>query len=104
MVDAVEFEIFVPSACSVEGHSAYADYERYKQSLLERFGGLTVQRMKNEGYWKVGGHVTKDELIIWRVIDENSSGFSEMVAVKEAMEKSFRQEQILVVLRAIKIL
>lgn len=102
-MDYYEAEIYVP-VVNVKDTCQNSELTRFRQRLLEKFGGLTDTKHTNDGVWKVGGVEMKDEIVVWRVLFEGSGGLDFISALKSEMEEKLEQEKILIVLREARIL
>jgi hypothetical protein len=78
-----------------------AVYERVRRELTERFGGITsFTRAPAEGAWKEGGHINRDDVVVFEVMTRDlDRGWWE--GYRAELERRFDQEAIVV--RAIRI-
>jgi hypothetical protein len=75
---------------------------RLKKRLIKRFGGLTHFPQHNEGIWKLGGVVFRDEIVILRVLSEEDRRVQEFwMALKKDLKRRWRQHKVLIVVRDI---
>jgi len=97
-----EYEIYVPTVDKQGKNLDEGKISALKKSLVDRFGGMTDTRHKNEGFWKVGGTVVRDEIVIWRVIsDEGEAGDKFLRETQKALEKALDQDKILIIKKSI---
>ena len=78
-----------------------AAYRHVRKELSDRFGGVTsFTRAPAQGVWKEGGHVNRDDIVVFEVMarDIDRSWWEHYRA---ALEQRFEQETILV--RAIRV-
>ena len=97
-----EYELYVPlhynDGRSIEG----GKLDSLKQRLIDEFGGLTHFPQKNEGVWKVGRHTFRDQIVILRVIADDSVRAEKFFAeLKEQLKRDLAQADVLVVQRDI---
>jgi hypothetical protein len=91
----IEYDIYLPLN---ETH----ELGSIKQQLIDRFGGLTDTRHSNKGYWKAGGVVLKDEIVVWRILsEEEDEGERFLKGIKSLLEQKLKQEKILIVKRQV---
>jgi hypothetical protein len=99
-----EYDIFVPLFDN-EGTPYGGDLlAKFKQRLVEKFGGLTDTKHKNEGRWKIGGIEQRDEIVIWRVLSAGEDAGPFMKDFKKQMERELRQDKILIICRQVMVL
>jgi hypothetical protein len=79
-----------------------AEIERLKSVLARAFGGYTHLQQRSEGAWSMGGVTFRDDVTIVRVLDDGTADF-DMSAFKESVEKTLRQESVLIVERAVSV-
>lgn len=73
--------------------------------LLERFEGLTYFPQKGHGFWKMAGVTYRDEVVIFRVLARSAwTARSFLRQYKSELKSIFRQEEILIVERPIRVL
>jgi hypothetical protein len=74
-----------------------AEFDRVRDELANRFGGITAfRRSPAEGVWRQGqSDVSRDEVVIFEVMTEqlNREWWS---GYKKELEKRFRQEQLII--------
>jgi len=80
------------------GHEAFA---RVREELVARFGGLTAfTRSPAEGVWDEGAGRSRDEIVIFEVMAEELDR-PWWRDYREALERRFRQQEIVVRARAV---
>ncbi|MEA3207473.1 MAG: hypothetical protein QOE70_530 [Chthoniobacter sp.] len=76
------------------------EIQRIKDKLAKTFGGYTHLTQRSEGAWRMGGVTFRDEVTIVRVLDDGSANF-EMPAFKKSIEVALKQEEVLIISRAV---
>lgn len=103
--EALEYDIFVPLVAASGQRYAEAVTRAIQSEIADFFGGITDTHHKNEGWWKVGGIMVRDELVIWRVLSNKGAAGDEFLrTVKERLEKALEQDVILVIRRRVDVL
>ena len=76
-------------------------YGRVREELSDRFGGITsFTRAPAEGMWREGGHVNRDDIVVFEVMTRDiDRSFWERYRAE--LERRFVQETIVV--RAIRV-
>ena len=81
---------------------AKAEFESVRKYFTERFGGVTAfLRSPGEGLWKESDNdISHDDVVMFEVMAEelNTSWWAEY---REALQKRFRQEELII--RALKV-
>lgn len=95
-----EYDIFVPlsynNGTAIEGHK----FQQLQQSLLDEFGGVTYFPQANQGYWKLGDVIYRDEIVIYRVLSSDARRSKRFLrSLKESLKAELGQEEILIVER-----
>jgi hypothetical protein len=95
-----EYDLFVPlcynDGSPIEGRKL----QRIQATLLEHFDGLTYFPQPNEGYWKYGGVVYRDEIVVYRILTEKTRTARRfLMEFKARLKRELRQEDILIVER-----
>jgi hypothetical protein len=68
--------------------------------LLGQFEGLTYFPQANQGFWKLGDIVYRDEIVIYRVLASDSRRARRFLQkLKKGLKAEFIQEEILIVER-----
>jgi NADPH-dependent 2,4-dienoyl-CoA reductase/sulfur reductase-like enzyme len=102
MKPALEYDIFVPLVQASGQRHAEAKTKEIQADIAEFFGGITDTHHVHEGWWKVGGMMIRDELVIWRVLSEKGpDGDLFIKRIKARLEKALEQDVILVVRRQV---
>ena len=79
-------------------------FDRVRDELVERFGGVTAfRRSPAEGVWQEGGENNYDEVVIYQVMTEilDRDWWGEY---RRELEQHFRQDQIVVRATSIELL
>jgi hypothetical protein len=84
---------------------ARGEYEEVRQTLTERFGGVTAYvRAPAEGHWKEDeGSTTRDEIVIYEVMAERLDR-AWWAEYRERLRVQFRQEELVVRATAVELL
>jgi hypothetical protein len=62
-------QILLPLTDDTGSRFESAAYGRVRKELSDRFGGITsFTRAPAEGMWKEGGHVSRDDLVVFEVM------------------------------------
>jgi hypothetical protein len=102
MKPALEYDIFVPLVQASGQRYSQAITREIQAEIAEFFGGITDTYHAQEGWWKVGGMMIRDELVIWRVLsDKGAEGDGFLRRIKERLEKALQQDVILIVRRQV---
>lgn len=81
-----------------------AEYDRVRDELTERFGGLTAfSRAPAEGLWQQGGRTARDDIVVLEVMTERVDR-PWWAAYRRELEGRFRQESIVVRVQPIELL
>jgi len=78
-----------------EGRAFASDeFDRVRNEMAERFGGVTAfRRAPAEGVWKDGGEVTRDQVVVFEVMaDELERRW--WSDYRAELERRFRQDKI----------
>jgi len=67
-----EYELYVPLTLNDGSPVNPAILVHLRERLLERFGGLTFFPQPNEGFWTFGGVTYRDEIVIYRVLTQQT--------------------------------
>ena len=71
-------------------------YDRVRDELARKFGGVTAYRSSPaEGVWEEGGKVSRDRLIIFEVMSEELER-AWWTPYRTELEARFRQERMIV--------
>lgn len=100
-----EYDLFVPLNYN-DGTSVESDkFQDLQARLLEHFEGLTYFPQPNQGFWKFGNVTYRDEIVIYRVISQDSATARDFLAnLKEHLKSEFKQQEILIIEREIGLL
>jgi hypothetical protein len=99
-----EYDLFVPLHYN-DGAPVEADkLDRLRRRLSDYFGGLTDTRTRNAGVWRTGGVTFHDEIVIYRVYGDARRSQRFLRELKEEMKREFRQQDVLVVARKVRVL
>src|SRR5688572_24358337 len=71
-------------------------FREVRQQLLDRFGGVTAfTRAPAEGLWRDGGHVEKDDVLLYEVMVESLDA-DWWKGYRRELEAKFQQEELVV--------
>ena len=80
-------------------------FQELQSRLLEQFDGLTYFPQANQGFWKFGNITYRDEIVIYRVISQDSAASREYLGkLKENLKREFQQLEILIIEREVGLL
>jgi hypothetical protein len=97
-----EYDLYVPLIFK-NNRLPPPEFAALKKRLVKKFGGLTFFPQKNKGFWKIGPATFQDEVEILRVLsDKNCKSFWHKL--KKDLQKQWKQKEILIVIRRVKIL
>jgi hypothetical protein len=105
MRDAREYDLYIPLHYN-DGRAVEPEkIARLKQHLHERFGGLTFFPQQNEGSWQIGNVTFREEIVILRILAEETRPDREFFQrLKEELKAELAQEEVLVVERKVEVL
>src|SRR5207247_8269451 len=63
-----EYDLFIPLFYNDGRPIEATKFQALQKRLLEQFGGLTFFPQPNQGLWKMGAVVYRDEIVIYRVL------------------------------------
>jgi len=79
-------------------------FSRIRSELTERFGGLTAfTSAPAQGLWKSEGKTTHDEIVVFEVMTTEIDA-EWWRRYREALEKAFRQDTIVIRAQSVRIL
>ena len=98
-----EYDVFVPltynDGSAIEGEKL----QRIQFKLLEFFDGLTYFPQPNQGFWKMGDVMYRDEIVIYRVLSPKTRSARQFLSrLKDSLKRELEQEDILIIERDIK--
>lgn len=95
-----EYDIFVPLFYNNGSPIEPTKFQELQGMLLEQFEGLTYFPQANQGFWKFGNITYRDEIVIYRVISQDSGASREFLSkFKEHLKQEFQQLDILIIER-----
>jgi len=100
-----EYDIFVPLFYNNGSAIEPVKFQELQGGLLQQFEGLTYFPQANQGFWKFGGMTYRDEIVIYRVISQDSAAAREYLSkLKEHLKQEFQQLDILIIERDVGLL
>jgi hypothetical protein len=100
-----EYDLFLPLQYNDGSPIEPRKFRELQRQLLAHFDGFTYFPQPNEGFWKMGGLVYHDEIVIYRVLSPKPRTAKRFLSqLKEVLKKEFRQEEILIVERDVETL
>ena len=100
-----EYDIFIPLFYNSGSPIEPAKFQELQSRLLERFEGLTYFPQANQGFWKFGNMTYRDEIVIYRVISQDSAASREYLKdLKKHLRREFDQLDILIIERDVGVL
>jgi hypothetical protein len=105
MRDASEYDLYIPLRFNDGRPVEIQIIDGLKQQLHDRFGGLTFFPQRNEGHWQIGAVTFCEEIVILRVVAEETRAAREFfLHLKELLKRQLAQEEVLIVERKVEIL
>jgi hypothetical protein len=87
-------EILLPLADNEGRAFGAGEFNRVRDELAARFGGVTAfRRAPGEGVWAEGGEVSRDKVVAFEVMAE-ALDRAWWAAYRGELERRFRQEKI----------
>lgn len=100
-----EYDVFIPLFYNDGTSVEPAKFQDLQFRLLERFGGLTYFPQANLGFWKIGNVTYRDQIVIYRVISQDSAASRGFLGyLKEHLKREFQQQEILIIEREVGLL
>lgn len=98
-----EYDVFIPLTYNDGSLIEPKRLEEIHQLLLGRFDGLTFFPQPNQGYWNMSGIMYHDEIVVYRVLTENTTSARRFFKkFKEKLKTDLRQEEILIIERDVR--
>ncbi len=95
-----EYDLFIPLFYNDGTPIASTKFQDLQRRLLERFEGLTYFPQPNQGFWKFGDVMYRDEIVVYRVISQDpAAARTFLVELKQLLKREFRQEEIHIIER-----
>lgn len=102
---AKEYDVFLPLNYNDGAPVEPKKFRDLQVRLLEYFNGVTFFPQPNKGLWRMGSVVYHDEIVIYRVVSNNTRSARMFLSqLKEELKRIFRQEEILIVERDVHVL
>lgn len=93
-----EYELYVPVTYNDGTPVEQERIDGIGETLLAYFGGLTYFPQRNEGRWRLGPVVFKDQIVIFRVLASDVRKARRFFRqLKEKLKAELGQEEILIV-------
>lgn len=98
-----EFDLYLPLTTN-RGKSLRSKVEKIKRRLVEAFGGVTDFRHRNEGIWKFGNIIYKDEILILRVLFKKTrTNIKKLDQIALQARANLKQKSLLIVRRKVQL-
>lgn len=98
-----EYDIYFPLSFNDGVPVPPLHLKKLKTQLLTFFGGVTDFKHKNEGLWKVRGTVFRDEVVVLRVLaDQSHQTTNFFLNLKKELKTALDQDEILIIERKVK--
>ena len=93
-----EYELFVPVTRKGAGKLS-----RLKKHVAKYFGGLTYFPQRNEGFWRFGGVMFEDDVVILRVLSDDAKSARKFLRrLKSEIAQDFNQKDVLIISRRVR--
>jgi len=100
-----EYDLFLPLFHNDGTPIETKRFKALQKYLLDRFDGFTFFPQANEGHWRMGNVVYRDQIVIYRILTAGGSSARKSLArLKEKLKKDFKQEEILIIERNVRTL
>ena len=100
-----EYDLFVPLYYNDGSRIEPEQFEQIQRILLSQFEGLTFFPQPNQGFWKMGDVVYRDEIVIYRIVAQNTRAARKFLRrLKKKLERDLKQEKVLIIERDIETL
>src|SRR6201994_2080476 len=100
--EMTEYELYVPLWIEKGKRHPQGDLRCLKTRLVEKFGGLTHFPQKTKGLWRVGQATFYDDIIILRVLTEQTQATrSFWRKLKKELQRKWKQKHVLIVVRKV---
>jgi hypothetical protein len=100
-----EYDIFIPLRYNDGTQVEPRKFRDVQTRLLEYFNGVTFFPQANEGLWRMGKVIYRDEIVIYRVVASNVRRTRRfMRQFKTELKRVFRQEEILIIEREVELM
>ena len=97
-----EYDLYVPVCLGPRQRLPISQLNTLKRRLTKQFGGLTYFPQKSKGVWRIGRATFYDEIVILRVLSNQGSTVF-WAQLKADLQRAWKQKQILIVVRKVKI-
>ena len=100
-----EYDIYVPLKYNDGSPVEPRKFQAVQQALLAHFDGLTYFPQPNKGFWKAGDVTYRDEIVVYRVVSAQGRSARRFLGrLKTELKRTFRQEEIFIVEREVRVL
>ncbi len=100
-----EFDIFVPLKHNDGSPVEPRRFRELQVRLVEYFNGCTFFPQPNQGLWRLGDVTYRDEIVIYRVVTAKVRPARRFLKqLKEELKRVFKQEEIFIVERDVRVL
>lgn len=99
-----EYDLHVPLLDQSGAAVSPEKLARLKKRVLDHFGGFTFFPQENDGAWRMGSVVFRDRIVILRVLSNEPLKAQLFFAqVKKELKKEWGQQDVLIVVRDVKV-
>lgn len=100
-----EYDLYLPLFSNRGKRIPRKVVDGLKRELITRFGGLTYFPQAHKGFWRVGKVTFRDELVILKVLCEDSEAIRRYWReLKEKLKIRLKQKDILILRKNITVL
>jgi hypothetical protein len=100
-----EYDLFIPLYHNDGTPIDARKLRKLRIRLLQEFDGVTFFPQPNEGFWRLGKVVYRDEIVVFRVLTRKVRSARRFLAeLKKELKRELKQEEILIVERDVDLL
>ncbi len=98
-----EYELYVPLHFNDGRRVPPVMLKRLKHRLVNQFGGLTEFRHKQEGVWRIGTVLFRDQIVVLRVLSTEPprKARSFWKEITTTLKKQWKQKDVLLVVKKV---
>ncbi len=99
-----EFDLFLPLYYNDGSPVEPKKFQDLQKRLLGHFEGFTFFPQAHKEVWKVEDMIYRDEIVIYRVVSRKAAAARRFLKkLKEKLRRSFRQEEIFIIERTVRV-